>query len=153
MKVLISEDATVIIPKREFHSRYNAILGGSLPLDSTGLPDPEAGLVNSTMDIVNYFERIPAAKVEFVIMAQPVADFAPPVRIGTFASDNKMTALDVKRRHSSIKSCLEKAGIERVMTGSDGDTREMKFMIQHIGLGMRLCDLPFSKQSDEYRFF
>jgi len=61
MKVLVSEDATAIIPKREFHSRYNSILGGSLPLDSTGLPDPESGLVNSTIEFVNYFEKHSAA--------------------------------------------------------------------------------------------
>ncbi len=60
MKVLIPEDATAIIPKREFHSRYNAILDGGLPLDITGLPVPNTGLVTSTMDKVNNFKRIQA---------------------------------------------------------------------------------------------
>ncbi|KAK4009281.1 hypothetical protein OUZ56_018397 [Daphnia magna] len=39
------------------------------------------------------------------------------------------------------------------MTGSDGDSREMKFMLQHLGLGMRVSYLKYSKYSDEYRFF
>ena len=61
----------------------------------------------------------PPATVEFVIMAQPLADSAPPIRIGTFASNNKMTSLDVKRRHTFINKCLKEAGLERIMTGSD----------------------------------
>ena len=152
-KAFISEDATAIIPKREFHSRYNKVLGFSSPLGENGLPDPSVGIVNSARDIVHIFEKYSAAKVVFVVMAQPLADFAPPIRICTFASDNKMTAADVKRRHDFINKCLKEAGIERLATGSDGDTREMKFMLQHIGIGMQLSDLNFSKESDEYQFF
>lgn len=152
-KVLISEDATAIIPKREFHLRYNSILGGSLPLGESGLPDPDGGVVNSAMDIIQNLKLYPAATVKFVIMAQPLADSAPPIRIGTFASDNKMTSLDVKRRHAFINERLKQAGLERVMTGSDGDSREMKFMLQHLGLGMHVSYLKYSKNSDEYRFF
>ncbi|KAK4009282.1 hypothetical protein OUZ56_018398 [Daphnia magna] len=88
-KVLISEDATAIIPKREFHLRYNSILGGSLPLGESGLPDPDGDVVNSAMDIIQNFKLYPAATVQFVIMAQPLADSAPPIRTGIFASDNK----------------------------------------------------------------
>ncbi|XP_032794765.2 uncharacterized protein LOC116931301 [Daphnia magna] len=149
MKVSISEDATSIIPKREFHLRYNAILGGSLPLGKTGLPDPKGGVVNSVSDMTNYFKHYNPAKVIFVIMAQPMADFAPPVRICTFASDNKMTALDVKNRHYYIKEHLKSVGIEMVASGSDGDTREMKFMLQNSGLGVQLSD--FTKDTDDYR--
>ncbi|KZR99702.1 Uncharacterized protein APZ42_004334, partial [Daphnia magna] len=90
-------------------------------------------------------------KVIFVIMAQPMADFAPPVRICTFASDNKMTALDVKNRQHYIKEHLKSVGIEMVASGSDGDTREMKFMLQNSGLGVQLS--VFTKDTDDYRFF
>jgi len=153
MKVLISEDATAIIGRREFHLRYNSILGGSLPLTGTGLPDPERCVVNCAVDIVNFYKLYPAASVVFVIMAQPMSDFAAPVRIGSFASDNKMTSSDVKRRHAYIDECLRNAGIERVATGSDGDSRELRYMLDRIGIGMTLSDLPFKKDSDEYRFF
>jgi hypothetical protein len=151
MKVWISEDATSIIPKREFHLRYNAILGGSLPLRKTGLPDPKSGVVNSVSNITNYFKLYNPAKVFFAIMAQSMADFSPPVRIGTFASDNKMTALDVKNRHYYIKERLKSVGIEINASGSDGDTREMIFMLQNSGLGVQLSD--FTKDTDDYRFF
>jgi hypothetical protein len=84
-------------------------------------------------------------------MAQSMADFSPPVRIGTFASDNKMTALDVKNRHYYIKERLKSVGIEINASGSDGDTREMIFMLQNSGLGVQLSD--FTKDTDDYRFF
>ena len=45
------------------------------------------------------------------------------------------------------------AGIERVATGFDGDSRELRYMLDRIGIGMTLSDLPFKKDSDEYRFF
>lgn len=151
MKVSISEDATSIIPKREFHLRYNAILCGSLALGKTGLPDPKSGVVNSVSNITNYFKLYNPAKVIFVIMAQSMADFATPLRIGTFASDNKMTALDVKNRHYYIKERLKSVGIEMNASGSDGDTREMIFMLQNLGLGVQLSD--FTKDTDDYRFF
>lgn len=133
--------------------RYNKILGVSCPLNETGMPDLSVGIANSAKDIVNVFKRYPAAKVVFVVMAQPLADFAPPIRICTFSSDNKMTALDVKRRHTFIEDCLKSKGLERLAFGSDGDTREMKFMLQHMGLGMELTSLPCGKNSEEYLFF
>ncbi|KZS05272.1 Uncharacterized protein APZ42_031620 [Daphnia magna] len=95
-KVLVSEDATAIIPKREYHSRYNAILG-------------------------------------------PLADSAPPVRIGTFASNNKMTSRDVKRRHVFINKRLKEAGLERVRKNSD----EYCFFKLYPGLACNILETDF----------
>lgn len=53
------------------------------------------------IDIIQYFKLYSAASVKFVIMTQLLADSAPPVRIGSFASNNKIASLDVKRRHPS----------------------------------------------------
>ena len=116
--------------------RYNSILGGNFPLEKKGLPDPKGGVVNSVGDVMRYFKNNQPAKVIFVIMAQPLADFSSPVRIGTFASDNRITAADGKNRNEFIKECLNEAGIELVANGSDGDTREMKCMLQNAGLGI-----------------
>ncbi|KAK4028126.1 hypothetical protein OUZ56_017304 [Daphnia magna] len=64
-----------------------------------------------------------------------------------------MTSRDVKRKHAFINKRFKEAGLERVISGSDGDTREMKFMLQHLGFSTCLSNLPHSKNSDEYRFF
>ncbi|KAK4009198.1 hypothetical protein OUZ56_018307 [Daphnia magna] len=127
MKCTVSVDATACIQKREYHTRYNSILGGSLRLEKTGLPDPKGFVINSVSDKLKYFKQNEPAKVIFVIMAQPLADFSTPVRIVTFASNNRMTALDVKNRHDYIKECLKKAELELVANGSDGDSREIKY--------------------------
>ncbi len=68
-------------------------------------------------------------------------------------SNNKMTTFDVKRRHAFINKRLKEAGLYKVITVSDGDIHEMKFMLQHLGLVMCLSNLPHSKNSNEYRFF
>jgi hypothetical protein len=70
----VSVDATACIQKREYHPRYNSILGGSLQLEKkTGLPDPKGGLINSVSDVMKYFKQNEAANVIFFIMAQPLA--------------------------------------------------------------------------------
>jgi hypothetical protein len=45
-----------------------------------------------------------------------------------------MKSLDVKSRHTFITQCLKKMGIEVIANGSDGDSRKMKFMLEHTGL-------------------
>jgi hypothetical protein len=40
-KMLIFEDEKAILSKTEYHPWYNSILGGSLPLRETVLPDPD----------------------------------------------------------------------------------------------------------------
>ncbi|EFX66796.1 hypothetical protein DAPPUDRAFT_116010, partial [Daphnia pulex] len=88
-KVLVS-DATEIILKENTPSTVQFHPRGSLPVRETGLPDAAGSVVYSAIDIIQYFKLYPAAPVQFVIMAQPIGDSAPPVRIGTFASNNKM---------------------------------------------------------------
>ncbi len=77
-----------------------------------------------------------------------MADGTPAIRIGTFASENKMTSLDVKNRHTYVKECLKKAEIDVIANGSDGDSREIKFMLEHTGIGMKISDFP--KNSEEW---
>ncbi|KAK4021300.1 hypothetical protein OUZ56_003219 [Daphnia magna] len=126
MKCTVSVDATACIQKREYHPRYNSILGGSLPHEKTGLFDPKGGVINSVSDIVKYFKQNEPAKIIFVIMAQPLAYFSTPFRIGTLAR------------------------LELVANGSDRDSREMKCMLLNAGLGISLSYYP--KDTDEYRF-
>lgn len=81
----------------------------------------------------------------FVLMAQLMTDFVPAIRIGTFASDNKMTSLDVKNRHTYVKESLKELGIDVIANGSDGDNREIKFMLEHTGLGVTISDFSDQK--------
>jgi hypothetical protein len=103
MTISIPEDATAIIEKREFNLIGNSVLGGSLQLGDNSLPDCKSGgAANSVKYIVQYFKLYKAAKVMFVIMAQLMPDFSAVTEIGSFASDNKRTSLDVKNRDTYI---------------------------------------------------
>lgn len=64
-----------------------------------------------------------------------MADFSPAVRIATFASDNKMSAPDVKRRRDHVRETLSSGHLEMVAYGSNGDTREMNCILEKFGCG------------------
>lgn len=132
--VAVSEDATAVIGKREYSAKRNSVVGNSLPLGKRGLPNAEDAIVTSAVDIIKLMER-PRASVVFVVMAQPIADGFPPMRICTFGSDNRFTYKDVQNRLSAIEAALKAHGIGILTYSSDGDTRELKMMRQHLQLG------------------
>ena len=86
--VSIAEDATAVIQKREYHSKTNSIVGLGLPLASNGLPDRLVATANSADDIYQAMEKYDRASVIFVVMAQPLADGYPAIRICSFGSNN-----------------------------------------------------------------
>ena len=135
--VSISEDATAIVGRREYHAKTNSVIGFSLPLSSTGLPNPEMSVVKKAEDIVTIFRKFQRATVVMVVMVQPLADKVPPLRLCSFGSDNKFTSDDVKRRLHFIENELKKSGIEVLTYSSDGDTRELKMMRQKLELGVQ----------------
>jgi hypothetical protein len=53
-----------------------------------------------------------------------------------------MESLDVKNRHTYITQCLKEMGIEVIANGSDGDSREMKFMLEQTFLGRPISSFP-----------
>ncbi|KAK4013193.1 hypothetical protein OUZ56_025427 [Daphnia magna] len=86
------------------------------------------------------------ATVVFVVMAQPLVDSFPPMRICSFGSDNKLSFNDVRHRLQTIRAELEKFGIEILTYSADGDSRELKMMREHMKLGLvpKICN-PGSK--------
>lgn len=52
--VSISEDATAIVGRREYHAKTNSVIGFSLPLSSSGLPNTEMSVVKKSEDIVSF---------------------------------------------------------------------------------------------------
>ena len=56
-----------------------------------GLPDSSAASVNSAQDSVSLFERLDRATSVMVVMAQPIDDKYPAVRINSFGSNNKFS--------------------------------------------------------------
>ncbi len=93
-------------------------------------------------DIVNAFQRYERASSVIVVMAQPMVDQAEPVRICSFATNNKFTTEDVENRLKYIITELAKEDIRVLAYSADGDAREMKMMRQRIGLGIALPPGP-----------
>ena len=79
--VSLSEDATAIVGKREYNSTSNSKYGFSLPLQSNGLPNWKDSVIDNTLDAVRMFSTYKRATVIIVIMAQPLGDGIPPMRM------------------------------------------------------------------------
>ena len=136
MAVSISEDATAIVSRRQFDPKTNSVTGCSLPLQKRGLPEAKDAVVDNAIDIIKMFENHEKATVIMVVMAQPLADGFPPIRIASFGTDNRFTFQDVKNRISNIIKELKNHGVEVVTYSADGDTRELKMMSQQLELGV-----------------
>ena len=121
----IAEDATGVVGRREYSSEWNSVVGCSLPLTSSGLPDFKMSIVKQVKDIRKMFQLYERSSVVMIIMAQPLAN-VPPVRICSFGSNNKFKANDVKNRLTTCKQELNKVGITVLTYSSDGDARELK---------------------------
>ncbi len=70
-----------------------------------------------------------------VVMAQPIADGFPAIRIASFGSDNRFTFEYVKKQISSITKYLKNHEIEVLTYSADGDSRELKMMRHLVQLG------------------
>ena len=88
MAVSISEDATAIVSRRQFDPKTNTVTGCSLPLQKRGLPEAKDAVVDNAIDIIKMFENHEKATVIMVVMAQPLADGFPAIRIAFLGTDN-----------------------------------------------------------------
>ena len=135
--VFLSADATAVISKLKYHGKYNSVVGCSLPLGSNELPNSNLSVVKTALDIHKLSAEYRKATTKIVIMAQPISDGCAPMRICSFETDNRYTALDVANRVHTIVEALREGGIRARGYGADGDSRETKFQRQHIGLSRK----------------
>ena len=77
----IAEDATGVVGRREYSSEWNSVVGCSLPLKSSGLPDFNMSIVKQVKDIRKMFQLYERSSLVMIVMAQPLAN-VPPVGIG-----------------------------------------------------------------------
>lgn len=137
LMVSISEDATAVCGRREYYSKWNSVVGCSLPLLSNGLPNSKAAVAKNADDIIYVMEKLDRATTAIVVMAQPMADHATPLRLCSFGSNNKYSSEAVKNRLDTIVFELRKVVIQVLTYAADGDSRKMKVMRQLLSLGVR----------------
>lgn len=135
MVVGISEDATAVSGRREYCSKWNSIIGCSLPLLANGLPDSNEAVVKDAHDIIEKFEKFERVQSVLVVMAQPMSTNTPPLRLCSFGTNNKFSSDDTTNRLETIVSELQKHGIKVLSYAADGDSREMMSMKQLLNLG------------------
>ncbi|KAE8749140.1 hypothetical protein FOCC_FOCC004046 [Frankliniella occidentalis] len=129
LKVHLSEDATVVAQRVQYHPASNQILGFSLPLDDNGLPVVGSFPATSANTISNYFKDNTISKNAYCVVAQPFVATAPSFIVAVYGTNNKFQAKDVHHRWIWICKEFEEEGIEVCGFSSDGDSRLLKCMV------------------------
>lgn len=128
--VSIGEDATRIISKVQYDCNTNKMVGFVLPCNDLGLPLTDSFLAISFDQMEQSFADSEIAKNSFVYMAQPLAANVPAFCLACMGINNKHDYTLVMKRWSYIVSECAKRNITVVSFGADGDSRELKAMLQ-----------------------
>lgn len=96
--VWLSEDASGIVPKIEFDSKSNQMIGLVLPTDpNTGMPTAFTYLARNVDEIQANMQRKMSTLV-YIVLAQPLKKNVPPFLLQIFGTDNSFTSHDVLLR-------------------------------------------------------
>ncbi|KAK3922722.1 Ribosome biogenesis protein BOP1-like protein [Frankliniella fusca] len=128
-KVILSEDATKIAGRIQYHSGSNQVVGFTLPLDSNGLPIIGSYPATSAERMAQYFSGNDTSNYAYVIVAQPLSPKAPSFVLSMYGTNNKFTAHQTEKRWTWMKTEALKFGLVIEGHSSDGDTRLLKCMI------------------------
>ena len=60
--ICLSEDATALVGRREYHAKTNRVVGFSLPLQTNGLPDASVSIAKTASDIIKQFQKYGRAR-------------------------------------------------------------------------------------------
>ncbi|KAE8742486.1 hypothetical protein FOCC_FOCC011981 [Frankliniella occidentalis] len=127
-KVMISEDATVVAQRIQYHSKQNQIVGFTLPLNDDGVPVSGSLPATSAKRIAYYFSGNSNSTNAYCIVAQPLDPSAPSFVVAMFGTNNKFAAEQVHKRWQWMREEARKEGIEIIGFSSDGDSRLLKCM-------------------------
>ncbi|KAK3911226.1 GPN-loop GTPase 1 [Frankliniella fusca] len=128
LKVIMSEDGTVVAQRIQYHSSQNQIVGFTLPLDENGVPIIGAFPATSAKQISDYFSENCNSSNAYCIVAQPLHPAAPSFVVAMFGTNNKFVSEQVHKRWQWMVKEARKEGIEIVGFSSDGDSRLLKCM-------------------------
>lgn len=136
--VWLAEDATGIVPKLEYDSSTNQIIGLSLPInENTGLPMSYSYLARTENEIKSHLTKKNMAKLVYVVLAQPLSERCPPFPLMIFGTDNTFTTKHVLCRWEYIINELKIHGVRVLGIATDADTRMLSAMKYRTKLGKR----------------
>jgi hypothetical protein len=131
--LVIFEYATTLKGSRKYSRKRNFVMGNSLPLCSTRLPNAEDAVANSAIDIIEMISQ-PKDTVVFFVLAQPLVESFLHMRIALSEVITNLpttSVFDLKPLHLELK----KFGIFILTNDADGDSRELKMMGKPLKLG------------------
>lgn len=138
--VSISEDMTRIINRVQYDSRTNQLYGFVEPINrQTGMPIPCCFPARFCEEIIRHFMKGTVSNYINVVMVQPIAKGASSFCLLLYGSDNRFTAVDVKKRWKYIENELQKVGITVLTISSDSDARYNAAMRELSTLGENSC--------------
>lgn len=138
LQVSLSEDATRIDGRVQYHFKSNQIVGFVLPIDlQTGMPIPFSYKARNNREILQHFAYGETAHFVNVVMAHPLGKAAPFCLL-VFGTNSKYTAEDVSKRWLHIANQLCKLNIVVTTFSSDSDPKYNSAMRKNSRLGLPL---------------
>jgi hypothetical protein len=128
--IWLSEDATRIVPKIEFDSTNNELVGLELPLNEDGMPIVSFFKARTAQQMKNFVDSFQTTSYLYVMMAQSMDANSPSFCLSVFGTSNKFTSEIVLKRWRKVKDDLNNNGIKLLGVSSDGDSRLLKAMRQ-----------------------
>lgn len=109
--VWLSEDATGILPKIDYDSATNKLIGQVLPIDKyTGIPisNTYMCMARSAEEIEKHVLNVSAPKsnLAYIIVAQALDEKAPPFVLSILGTNNKFNTIHILNRWKFIEAEL-----------------------------------------------
>ena len=126
-------DDTRVLNKVEYDPVTDRFVGFVLPLRN-GLPDEDAFILTSFVELKNVYEKTPIANYAHCIVAKPLTMEAPSFVFFVLGTDSKYDHTIILNRWKHIECELKKRDITVISFGADGAGAFMKAMLHRTGL-------------------
>ncbi|KAK4006502.1 hypothetical protein OUZ56_011656 [Daphnia magna] len=121
--VVLLADTTGVVGRVDYHEKTNTLISFSAPLKKNGFPDSNVLIARTAEDIVKQINQYDRSSLVMIGMIQPLVDGLPPLRLFSFGTNNKLTAIDVNNRLNFVGKKLKAFDIELVAySADDGDS-------------------------------
>ncbi|KAK3917588.1 Bifunctional aspartokinase/homoserine dehydrogenase 2, chloroplastic [Frankliniella fusca] len=107
-EIWLSDDGTRIKVQVQYDTRTNQLVGLVPQLDRNGLPKVSSFVADSAENIKQQLLSKSVSNYEYVLMAQPMADFAPFL-LCMFGTDNKFSTMQILQRWKMASARVKKA--------------------------------------------
>lgn len=105
--IWLAEDATGLVPKIQYDSTSNHLIGIVLPFDENGIPKMYESTAANADEIKKFMQHTKSTLV-YIVLAIPIKQGIPPFMLQMFGTDNRFKSSDIILRWTHTVLELQK---------------------------------------------